>query len=153
MMWGDHQHRLAVIAMKVVHPGKPGQAVGWDTHRFDRRISRMNIHKNARLTLQGRVLLVRRSTEVARPASGCSGEGPLTEPTAAAQHRRRERLKVLRVFGRLPVADSATRSRGRRPKSLRGGSRGGVCAGGGVGLWGLSADVGPGVPVWNRGDG
>jgi len=22
---------LAVIAMKVVHPGKPGQAVGWDT--------------------------------------------------------------------------------------------------------------------------
>jgi len=24
---------LDVIAMKVVHPGKPGQAVGWDTHR------------------------------------------------------------------------------------------------------------------------
>ena len=23
--------QLAVIAMKVVHPGKPGQAVGWDT--------------------------------------------------------------------------------------------------------------------------
>ena len=59
------------------------------------------------------------------PVSGCSGEGPLTEPTAAAQHGRRERLKVLRVFGRLPVTDSATRSRGRRPKSLRGGNRGG----------------------------
>jgi hypothetical protein len=87
------------------------------------------------------------------PVSGCSGEGPLTEPTAAAQHGRRERLKVLRVFGRLPVTDSATRSRGRRPKSLRGGNRGGVCAGGGVGQWGFSADVGPDAPVWNRGDG
>jgi hypothetical protein len=49
--------------MKVVHPGKPVQAVGWDPHRSDRRISRMNIHKNARLTPQGRVLLVRRITE------------------------------------------------------------------------------------------
>src|SRR6516162_4878193 len=55
--------RLAVIAMKVVHPGKRGQAVGWNTHGSDRRISRMNIHKNARLTPQGRVLLVRRITE------------------------------------------------------------------------------------------
>src|SRR6516164_3657335 len=49
--------------MKVVHPGKRGQAVGWNTHGSDRRISRMNIHKNARLTPQGRVLLVRRITE------------------------------------------------------------------------------------------
>ena len=30
---------------------------------------------------------------------------------------------------------------GRRPKSLEGGNRGGVCAGGGVGLWGFSADA------------
>jgi len=30
---------------------------------------------------------------------------------------------------------------GRRPKSLEGGNRGGVCAGGGVGLWGFSAGV------------
>jgi len=28
---------------------------------------------------------------------------------------------------------------GRRPKSLEGGNRGGVCAGGGVGLWGFNA--------------
>jgi hypothetical protein len=40
---------LAVIATKVVHPGKPGQAVGCHTHRLDRRISGMNVHKNARL--------------------------------------------------------------------------------------------------------
>src|SRR5260370_24804080 len=49
--------------MIVVHPGKPGQAVGQHTHRRDRRISRMNVHKNARLTPQGRLLLVRRITE------------------------------------------------------------------------------------------
>src|SRR5437660_270166 len=42
--------RLAVVAVKVVHPGESGQAVGCDTHRHDRRIARMNIHKNARLT-------------------------------------------------------------------------------------------------------
>src|SRR5712671_3918302 len=46
--------------MKVVHPGKSGQAVGCDTHRRDRRIARMNIHKNARLTPPGRHLLVQR---------------------------------------------------------------------------------------------
>src|SRR4051812_50103405 len=46
--------------MKVVHPGKSGQAVGRDTHRRDRRIARMNIHKNARLTPPGRHLLVQR---------------------------------------------------------------------------------------------
>jgi transposase-like protein len=49
--------------MKVVHPGKPGQAVGQHTNRLDRRIARMNVHKNARLTPQGRLLLVRRITE------------------------------------------------------------------------------------------
>lgn len=46
--------------MKVVHPGEFGQAVGCDTHRRDRRIARMNIHKNARLTPPGRLLLVQR---------------------------------------------------------------------------------------------
>ena len=30
---------------------------------------------------------------------------------------------------------------GRRPKSIEGGNRGGVCASGGVGLWGFSARV------------
>ena len=30
---------LAVIAMKVVHPGGSGQAVGCDTHRLDWRIA------------------------------------------------------------------------------------------------------------------
>jgi transposase InsO family protein len=49
--------------MKVVHPGKPGQAVGCDTVSADREITRMNMHKNARLTPQGRLLLVQRVTE------------------------------------------------------------------------------------------
>jgi hypothetical protein len=42
--------RLKLSAMKVVDPGESGQAVGCDTHRHDRRIARMNIHKNAHLT-------------------------------------------------------------------------------------------------------
>ena len=55
--------RLVVIAMKVVRPGKTGQAVGQHTHKLDRTIVRMNLHKNARLTPQVRLLLVRRITE------------------------------------------------------------------------------------------
>jgi hypothetical protein len=49
---------LAVVAMKVVRPGEAGQAVGCDAHRHDRRIAGMSIHKNARLTSPGRLLLV-----------------------------------------------------------------------------------------------
>jgi transposase-like protein len=49
--------------MKVVHPGKPGQAVGCDTVSADRGITRMNMHKNARLMPQGRLLLVQRITK------------------------------------------------------------------------------------------
>ena len=49
--------------MKVVHPRKPGQAVGCHTHQHDRETSRMNLHKNARLTPQGRLLMVRRIEE------------------------------------------------------------------------------------------
>jgi hypothetical protein len=64
-----------------------------------------------------------------------------------------ERLFLLRVFGRLPVTDSATRSRAGVRKASGEETAGGVCAGGGVGLWGFSADVGPDPPVWNRGDG
>src|SRR5947209_9897722 len=51
---------LAVVAVKVVHPGESGQAVGCATHRHDRRIARMNIHTNGRLTPPGRLLLVQR---------------------------------------------------------------------------------------------
>jgi len=39
------------------------------------------------------------------------GEGLLTQPTAATQALQRELVFLLRVFGRLPVTDSATRSR------------------------------------------
>src|SRR5260370_4535880 len=46
--------------MKVVHPGKSGQAAGFATHRRDWRIARRSSHKNARLTPPGRLLLVQR---------------------------------------------------------------------------------------------
>ena len=51
--------RLDVEAMKVVHPGRWGEAVV-TTHATHTREPRMNIHKNARLTPQGRALLVQR---------------------------------------------------------------------------------------------
>ena len=54
---------LAVVAMKVVHPGKSGQAGGCETVSAEREITRMNLHKNARLTPQGRHLPVQRITE------------------------------------------------------------------------------------------
>jgi hypothetical protein len=37
---------------------------------------------------------------------------------------------------------------GRRPKSLEGGNRGGVCVGGAVGLWGFSAVYGDLAPAF-----
>ena len=60
---------------------------------------------------------------------------------------------MLRVFGRLPFTDSARRSEGRRPKSLRGGNRG-EFAPAVVSVYGdFSVDVGPDAAVWNRDDG
>ena len=53
--------------MKVIHPGKPGQAVVGTLTGRDRRITRTNIHKNARLTPQSRGLLVRRVDELGWP--------------------------------------------------------------------------------------
>jgi len=83
------------------------------------------------------------------PVAVRPGEGPLTERTAGVQPARREQVFMLRVFGRLPGTDSAARSEGRRPKTLRGGNRGGVCGGSGVGLWGFSACVCPHLSVSN----
>jgi hypothetical protein len=62
--------------MKVVHPGKSGQAVGCDTGRTEQEITRMNVHKNARLMPQGRLLLVQRVLEqgwTVRSAAAAAG--------------------------------------------------------------------------------
>ena len=60
---------------------------------------------------------------------------------------------MLRVFGRLPVTGVSEILGGRRPKSLKGGNRGGVCVDSGVGLWGFSAAVFRDLAVSNRDDG
>ena len=52
--------RLDVEAMKVVHLGRRGEAVVTTPTSLSPREPRMNVHKNARLTPQGRALLVRR---------------------------------------------------------------------------------------------
>ena len=55
---------------------------------------------------------------------------------------------------RTPARHGGGRMRGgRRPKSLEGGNRGGVCAGGGVSLWGFNANVRSDFSVPDRDDG
>jgi transposase InsO family protein len=69
--------------MKVVHPGKPGQAaVGCETVSVDREITRMNMHKNARLTPQGRLLLVHRITDQGWTVGSAAGAAGLSERQA-----------------------------------------------------------------------
>src|ERR1700730_4215739 len=68
-------------------------------------------------------------------------------------------IAVLRTTGIVKGFRTPARRRregihgGRRPKSLEGGNRGGVCAGSGVGLWGFSAGACPDLSVSNRDDG
>ena len=68
--------------MKVVHPGRPGQAVGCDTVSVDREIARMNMHENARLTPQGQLLLVQRVTDQGWTVGSAAGAAGLSERQA-----------------------------------------------------------------------
>jgi transposase InsO family protein len=96
--------------MKVVHPGKSDQAVSCDTVSADQGLARMNMHKNARLTPQGRLLLVQRVTALgwtvraSAEAAGLSqrqayhwlaryragGAGALADRSSAPQRRPHE---------------------------------------------------------------
>ena len=87
------------------------------------------------------------------PVAPRPGEGPLTEPTAGAQPWPRERVLMLRVFGRLPFTDVMRFSEAGVRKASREETAGGVCAGSGVGLWGFSAGACPDLSVSNRDDG
>jgi transposase len=49
--------------MKVVHPGGSGQGADCQIRSLERESARMNMHKNARLMPQGRLLLVQRITD------------------------------------------------------------------------------------------
>ncbi len=71
-----------MVAMKVVHPGRPGQAVGCETVSVDREIARMNMHKNARLMPQGRLLLVHRITDQGWTVGSAAGAAGLSERQA-----------------------------------------------------------------------
>ena len=65
-------------------------------------------------------------------------EGPLIEPTADARPGPRERVLMLRVFGRLPVSGVTRCSEAGVRKASGEETAGGVCAGSGVGLWRFS---------------
>jgi hypothetical protein len=63
----------------------------------------------------------------------------------------RRRTAIVKGF-RMPAVRRRERVHGgRRPKSLEGGNRGGVCAGGGVSLWGFNARLGVRFFVLGRG--
>ncbi len=68
--------------MKVVHPGKPNQAGGCETVSAERQITRMNLHKNARLTPQGRLLLVQRVTDQGWSVGAAAGAAGLSQRQA-----------------------------------------------------------------------
>jgi hypothetical protein len=71
-----------------------------------------------------------------RPSRACSGTGRFVKGFRTPAICRREGMHG-----------------GRRPKSLEGGNRGGVCAGGGVSLWGFYANFRPDFSVPDRDDG
>jgi transposase InsO family protein len=68
--------------MKVVHLGAPGHAVGCETVSVDQEVTRMNMHKNARLTPQGRLLLVQRVTNHGWTVGAAAGAAGLSERQA-----------------------------------------------------------------------
>jgi transposase InsO family protein len=68
--------------MKVVHPGAAGQAAACHGRRTDREITRMNMHKNARLTPQGRLLLVQRITDRGWTVGSAAGAAGLSQRQA-----------------------------------------------------------------------
>src|SRR6516162_7759140 len=67
-----------------------------------------------------------------------SGGGRLTERIPAIPPRLRERVLMLRVFGRLPVSGVTRCSEAGVRKASGEETAGGVCAGSGVGLWRFS---------------
>src|SRR5262249_9575640 len=76
-------------------------------------------------------------------------EGLLTEPTPAVRLWSRERVFMLRVFGRLPVSGVTRCSEAGVRKASGEENRGGGCAGSGVGLWRFSGCVCPDLWISN----
>ncbi len=67
---------------EVVHPGKSGQAVGCKTVSAEREITRMNMHKNARLMPQGQLLLVQRVLDQGWPVAAAASAAGLSQRQA-----------------------------------------------------------------------
>ena len=78
-------------------------------------------------------------------------EGPLIEPTADARPGPRERVLMLRVFGRLPVSGVTRCSEAGVRKASGEETAGGVCAGSGVGLWRFSLCMPRSLDIIERG--
>jgi transposase InsO family protein len=76
--------------MKVVHPGQKGEAVVATPTNLSPREPRMNVHKNARLTPQGRALLVRRIREEGWRVADAAAAAGISQRSAfrwLARHR------------------------------------------------------------------
>jgi transposase-like protein len=88
--------------MKVVHPGKSDQAVGWKPVSADQELARMNIHNNARLTPQGRLLLVQRVTDQGWTVRSAA------EAAGLSQRQTDRWLKRYRAGGAAALADRSS---------------------------------------------
>jgi len=96
--------------MKVVHPGWDWKAVVATPINCSPEGSRMNIHKNARLTPQGRLLMVRRIEEGGWKVANAAQAAGLSE------RRAYEWLKRYRAGGEIALYDrSSTPARYRDP--------------------------------------
>jgi transposase InsO family protein len=88
--------------MKVVHPGESDQAVGWKPVSADQELARMNIHNNARLTPQGRLLLVQRVTDQGWTVRSAA------EAAGLSQRQTYRWLKRYRAGGAAALADRSS---------------------------------------------
>ena len=96
--------------MKVVHPGQDWKAVVATPINCSPEGPRMNIHKNARLTPQGRLLMVLRIEEEGWTVADAAAAAGLSE------RRTREWLKRYRAGGEIALHDkSSTPARYRDP--------------------------------------
>lgn len=94
--------RLAVEAMKVVHPGSDWKAVVAIPINCSPKAPRMNVHKNARLTPHGRLLMVRRIEEHGWTVADAASSAGLSE------RRCYEWLRRYRAGGEIALHDRSS---------------------------------------------
>jgi hypothetical protein len=105
-----------------------------------RRSTRSTMHGEARRHPSPPPGLQHAADQCRRMMGGCLMTGFDPEPDSFSP-RHTERLELLRVFGRLPDSGVSECTEAGVRKASGEETAGGVCSGGGIGLWGFGADV------------